>query len=61
MEYLKRIEEEYEKRTGTLYLGGCGLREWPEAPHVWPMFDGYLPEAREALEDVAHFIAGLDV
>ncbi len=30
MEHLQRIEEEKEKRTGTLYLGDCGLREWPE-------------------------------
>ncbi|SDJ90346.1 alpha/beta hydrolase [Aliiruegeria lutimaris] len=45
------------------HLRACGgtvcLREWPEAPHVLAMFDGYVPEARKALEEVAHFIRAL--
>lgn len=28
----------------------------PNAPHVWHLFDGWIPEAREALRDVARFI-----
>jgi len=27
------------------------------APHVWPLFDGYIPEARATLQAVARFIA----
>ncbi|RYH08314.1 alpha/beta hydrolase [Tropicimonas sp. IMCC6043] len=40
--------------------GRVSLREWPEAPHLWPIFDGYIPEARETLEDLAEFIRALD-
>lgn len=28
---------------------------WPGAPHVWQIFDGWIPEARAALTDVADF------
>lgn len=27
------------------------VQTWPSAPHVWQMFDGYIPEARAALQD----------
>ncbi|MDV7142215.1 alpha/beta hydrolase fold domain-containing protein [Tropicimonas sp. TH_r6] len=41
------------------HLRRCGadvsLRQWPQTPHIWPIYDGYLPEAREALRDVAGF------
>lgn len=30
LEHLKRIEQEYEDRTGTLYLGDCGLKAIPD-------------------------------
>jgi acetyl esterase/lipase len=33
-------------------------RIWSDAPHVWHLFDGWLPEAREALEEAAAFAAG---
>lgn len=36
--------------------GEVSLREWPGVPHLWPIFDGYIPEARAALEDVATFL-----
>ncbi|NDR55924.1 alpha/beta hydrolase [Pseudoruegeria sp. M32A2M] len=53
-----------DSRRMAAHLRACGgtvsLREWPDAPHVLPMFDGYAPEAREALEDVARFIGTLD-
>ncbi len=39
--------------------GEVALREWQDCPHVWQMADGYLPEARAALLEVAGFIAGL--
>lgn len=29
------------------------LQCWPDAPHVWQMFDGFVPEAREALRAAA--------
>ena len=38
---------------------GARLTEWPDCPHVWQMFDGYLPEARAALRETADFIAHL--
>ncbi|MEM1432348.1 MAG: alpha/beta hydrolase, partial [Pseudomonadota bacterium] len=36
--------------------GRVDLSQWPEAPHLLQMFDGYLPEARDALTEVARFI-----
>ncbi|MEO6300452.1 MAG: alpha/beta hydrolase fold domain-containing protein [Paracoccaceae bacterium] len=39
--------------------GAVILSEWPDCPHVWQMADGYLPEARAALVDVAEFVAEL--
>jgi acetyl esterase/lipase len=35
----------------------AGLQEWPEAPHVWHILDGWVPEARQALRQIADFIA----
>ena len=32
---------------------------WDGLPHVWVLFDGFLPEARQALTRVANFIAGV--
>lgn len=41
-------------------LGGCvELNEQPEGPHIWPVFDGYIPEARLSLRKAARFIAAL--
>lgn len=28
---------------------------WPDAPHVWQIFDGWVPEARDALEKASAF------
>ena len=28
---------------------------WPNCPHVWHIFDGWIPEAREALQRTADF------
>lgn len=39
--------------------GEVTLREWRNCPHVWQMLDGYLPEARAALIEVAGFVAML--
>ena len=36
--------------------GEAMVAEWPGCPHVWHLLDGYLPEARRALEDVAAFV-----
>jgi monoterpene epsilon-lactone hydrolase len=35
------------------------LSEWPDCPHVWQIFDGYLPEARAALKETAAFLRHL--
>ncbi len=32
---------------------GVTVQLWPAAPHVWQMFDGWVPEARAALRDAA--------
>lgn len=39
--------------------GRVEVREWQGAPHVWHLADGYLPEARAALRQVAGFVGGL--
>lgn len=39
--------------------GAVSLSEWPDCPHVWQIFDGYLPEARAALTELAAFIRAL--
>lgn len=39
--------------------GAVTLDEWPDAPHVFTMFDAYVPEAREGLARAARFIDGL--
>jgi monoterpene epsilon-lactone hydrolase len=39
--------------------GAVTLQEWPDAPHVWQMLDGYIPEARAALRELAGFLRGL--
>lgn len=36
--------------------GEVTLDPWPNAPHVWVLFDGLIPEARAALVRVAGFI-----
>ncbi|WP_432449406.1 alpha/beta hydrolase [Aliiroseovarius marinus] len=36
--------------------GQVVLDEWPDAPHVWVIMDGRLPEAREGLRRAAGFI-----
>jgi epsilon-lactone hydrolase len=37
--------------------GEVSLQTWPDAPHVWQVFDGWVPEARQALQATADFIA----
>lgn len=39
--------------------GEVVVDEWPAAPHVWVIFDGYVPEAREGLRRAARFLDGL--
>lgn len=36
--------------------GAVTLDEWPDAPHVWVLFDGWVPEARAALQRAAGFV-----
>lgn len=35
------------------------LDEWPDVPHVFPILDGWVPEAREGLVRAAGFIDGV--
>ena len=37
--------------------GRIELQLWENAPHVWQIFQGWLPEAEEALANVARFLA----
>ena len=39
--------------------GRVTLQEWPDCPHVWQILDGWLPEARAALREVAGFVLSL--
>jgi monoterpene epsilon-lactone hydrolase len=36
--------------------GDVTVQTWPNAPHVFQIFDGWVPEARDALEGVAGFV-----
>ncbi len=36
--------------------GKVTLVEEPDAPHVWPLFDGYVPEARATIAQAAEFV-----
>lgn len=36
--------------------GQVTVQPWAKAPHVWQMLDGWVPEARAALRDVAGFV-----
>lgn len=36
--------------------GDVTVQSWPSAPHVFQIFDGWVPEARDALEGVAAFV-----
>lgn len=33
------------------------IKEWPEAPHVFPIFADFIPEGRTAIEEIAHWIS----
>mgnify|MGYP001801227683 FL=1 len=35
--------------------GEVKLDLWPDAPHVWQIFDGWIPEARDALDRAGAF------
>jgi len=38
--------------------GGAVTRDlWPDTPHVWPIFRGWLPEADEAIARAGRFLA----
>jgi epsilon-lactone hydrolase len=36
--------------------GDVSVKAWPKTPHAWHILDGWVPEARMALHDVATFI-----
>ncbi|MDP4033045.1 MAG: alpha/beta hydrolase fold domain-containing protein [Pseudorhodobacter sp.] len=39
--------------------GKATVTEWLGAPHVWQLFDGYIPEARAALMEVSGFVRAI--
>lgn len=49
-----------DSRRMAAHLAAAGaavtLEVWPAAPHVWPIGDGYFPEARAALRRIGHFL-----
>ncbi|WP_166416995.1 alpha/beta hydrolase [Cochlodiniinecator piscidefendens] len=52
------LSSDSQRMTARLHEFGVPVTEdiWPNMPHVWPLFDGYLPEARCALQRMADFI-----
>lgn len=40
------------KRAGVRMM----YREWPDMPHVFPLFHRYLPEGRKAIDQMARFV-----
>nr|WP_235915989.1 alpha/beta hydrolase [Thalassovita mangrovi] len=40
--------------------GAVELQTWPDAPHVWQIFDGWFPEARQAIRETARFLRHLE-
>jgi len=50
----------YDSRKFAARLEDAGVRTnlsmWPELPHVWHAFLGLLPEATEALQEIADFV-----
>lgn len=36
--------------------GEAELEVYDDMPHVWPLFSSFLPEGREALERIGHFV-----
>ncbi|HHS93807.1 MAG TPA: alpha/beta hydrolase [Rhodobacterales bacterium] len=50
----RRMAERLRAAGGTVIIDA-----WPDAPHVWVLFDGQVPEARQALKRAAAFIVPL--
>jgi acetyl esterase/lipase len=36
------------------------LEIWPRMPHAWQLFAPVLPEARQAIGNIASFVASVD-
>ncbi|RUS59878.1 alpha/beta hydrolase [Pseudorhodobacter sp. E13] len=51
------LRDDSRRMVAHLRASGCAvtLKEWRGAPHVWQIFDGYIPEARASLREVAQF------
>jgi acetyl esterase/lipase len=43
-------------RMADVLAGAATLEVWEGVPHVWQMFDGYIPQARAALTEIAEFV-----
>lgn len=56
------LRDDNRRMAAVLRRVGCAvtLAEWRDVPYVWQVFDGYIPEARAALREVAAFLAGVE-
>ncbi|WP_165615034.1 alpha/beta hydrolase [Yoonia tamlensis] len=43
-------------RMGAVLGDAADMRVWPDVPHVWQMFAGYIPQARSALAELGAFV-----
>lgn len=52
------LRDDSERMAQVLRMAGgeVVLEVWDDCPHVWQIFDGWVPEARAALRRVAHFV-----
>lgn len=52
------LRDDSERMAGVLRAAGGEviLEVWDDCPHVWHIWDGWLPEAREALRRAARFV-----
>lgn len=55
------LRDDVARMAVALARSGAEVTEqvWPRAPHVWQMFDGYIPEARAALNGAARAIRAM--
>lgn len=55
------LRDDAIRMAAKLRAGGTDiqLEIWPNAPHVWQLFDGWFPEARAAIRTTAQFVTAL--
>lgn len=52
------LRDDARRMAEVLRTAGGAVNEhaWPDAPHVFQIFDGWVPEARESLREIADFV-----